>query len=256
MKTLSIQQPWASLIVAGIKDVENRTWDTQYRGRLLIHASSKKVSGKFIESIPGEWANEILNAIWMGVLPDLSDMPTSAIIGYVDLTDCATGLAESLWDGGKDCVKFMLKNACLFDEPITGVNGKLHLWEYDLDENNLPAAHKADRPVFTLDGTHLTMQLEKNFFNDCLNNGKRFSLMPTELFDTTLIDEESGTTKDVRTLTIQTGSDTHTYTLPNGIQVNTILDDAGNPVMIPSLYASSPEVEFQVYAFNLGEELT
>ena len=26
MKVLSIQQPWASLIVAGIKDIENRTW--------------------------------------------------------------------------------------------------------------------------------------------------------------------------------------------------------------------------------------
>lgn len=26
MKVLSIQQPWAALICAGIKDVENRTW--------------------------------------------------------------------------------------------------------------------------------------------------------------------------------------------------------------------------------------
>lgn len=37
-RALTIQQPWAALIVAGIKDVENRSWPTSYRGPLLIHA--------------------------------------------------------------------------------------------------------------------------------------------------------------------------------------------------------------------------
>lgn len=39
MKALSIRQPWAWLIVNGYKDIENRTWRTDYRGKLLIHAS-------------------------------------------------------------------------------------------------------------------------------------------------------------------------------------------------------------------------
>jgi|ERR1700687_42153 len=39
MKMISIRQPWASLIVSGAKDVENRTWPTRYRGTVLIHAS-------------------------------------------------------------------------------------------------------------------------------------------------------------------------------------------------------------------------
>src|SRR6267378_3713180 len=39
MKIISIRQPWASLIVSGVKDVENRTWSTRYRGPVLIHAS-------------------------------------------------------------------------------------------------------------------------------------------------------------------------------------------------------------------------
>lgn len=38
MKVLSIQNPWAVLVAAGIKDVENRGQRTNYRGRLLIHA--------------------------------------------------------------------------------------------------------------------------------------------------------------------------------------------------------------------------
>jgi hypothetical protein len=35
---LSIRQPYAWLIVNGIKPVENRTWPTKFRGRVLIHA--------------------------------------------------------------------------------------------------------------------------------------------------------------------------------------------------------------------------
>ena len=38
IKVLSIKQPWAWLIVNGFKDIENRTWATNYRGPMLIHA--------------------------------------------------------------------------------------------------------------------------------------------------------------------------------------------------------------------------
>jgi hypothetical protein len=38
-KVLTIRQPWAHLIVAGIKPVENRVWRTDYRGPILIHAA-------------------------------------------------------------------------------------------------------------------------------------------------------------------------------------------------------------------------
>ena len=38
MRVLSVRQPWASLLVRGVKDIENRTWSTTYRGPVLIHA--------------------------------------------------------------------------------------------------------------------------------------------------------------------------------------------------------------------------
>lgn len=41
MRALSIQQPWAWLIVNGYKPVENRTWTHPHRGRTLIHAGLK-----------------------------------------------------------------------------------------------------------------------------------------------------------------------------------------------------------------------
>jgi hypothetical protein len=37
---LSVRQPWAALIVAGVKTIEIRRWPTAHRGRLLIHAAS------------------------------------------------------------------------------------------------------------------------------------------------------------------------------------------------------------------------
>lgn len=41
---LSMHQPWASLLVMGIKKHEGRTWYTPHRGRLWIHAASKQPS--------------------------------------------------------------------------------------------------------------------------------------------------------------------------------------------------------------------
>lgn len=38
---LSVQQPWAWLIVHGHKDVENRTWKRDFKGRIAVHAGLK-----------------------------------------------------------------------------------------------------------------------------------------------------------------------------------------------------------------------
>jgi hypothetical protein len=44
MKTISLWQPWASLIANGIKRFETRSWATTYRGPLAIHAAKKVLS--------------------------------------------------------------------------------------------------------------------------------------------------------------------------------------------------------------------
>jgi hypothetical protein len=43
MKALSVRQPWAGLIAGGFKTIETRTWQTHYRGELLICASQTRV---------------------------------------------------------------------------------------------------------------------------------------------------------------------------------------------------------------------
>ncbi len=53
METISIQQPWAWLIVSGQagKDIENRTrWHYKHRGRVQIHA------GKHVDNDPTRFA--------------------------------------------------------------------------------------------------------------------------------------------------------------------------------------------------------
>jgi len=41
MKALSVKEPWAGLIANGAKTIETRTWNTNYRGQILIVASLK-----------------------------------------------------------------------------------------------------------------------------------------------------------------------------------------------------------------------
>ncbi len=50
MKALSLKQPWAELILQGKKKIELRKWNTNFRGKFLIHASKipdKKNMKKF-----------------------------------------------------------------------------------------------------------------------------------------------------------------------------------------------------------------
>lgn len=79
---LSVQQPWAWLLCAGFKDVENRTWRTPYRGALYIHAGKT----------PDIHAHEfVANQFPEIALPPLIDLHTGGIVGRVNLTGCVTG---------------------------------------------------------------------------------------------------------------------------------------------------------------------
>jgi len=42
MKTLTLYEPWATLIRMGRKTIETRSWGTDYRGPLAIHAGKQK----------------------------------------------------------------------------------------------------------------------------------------------------------------------------------------------------------------------
>ena len=79
MKVLSCRQPWAELIVARIKDVENRTWSTAHRGDLAIHASLR---------------TEIDACRQFNLQPE--SLVRGGIVGIVSVRDCIRG-SRSNW---------------------------------------------------------------------------------------------------------------------------------------------------------------
>jgi hypothetical protein len=73
MKILSLRQPWAHLVVSGTKDIENRTWSTNYRGPFLVHASLNidKDAGREQRLDPGE-------------------LQTGGVVGMAEIVDVVT----------------------------------------------------------------------------------------------------------------------------------------------------------------------
>lgn len=127
MKAITIKQPFASLIAAGIKEYEFRTWKTKYRGEILIHAG-KGIDRKAMKKYEK-----------YGL-----DYPAGCIIAKAILTDCievddefrailnkknplvySSIIKHTEWEG----YGFQLENVEKI-YPIS-VNGKLSIWEYD-----------------------------------------------------------------------------------------------------------------------------
>ena len=176
MKCLSVQQPWASAICTGVKDVENRTWQTKNApGRILIHASAKKVPKDFdAMNLDPEMISTMANLRLFGIMPEYEDMPLSAIIGYVDVTGFdSDNNNDSPW-AGANCTHWHLENAYLFDEPIKDVKGKLGLFDYPIDENNLPPAHKVEQNFPILEGEHLTVHVGDRAWQILQEDGTEF----------------------------------------------------------------------------------
>jgi len=74
MYALTIHQPYASMIAAGIKRVEYRSWRTHHRGPLLIHAATKK---------PWDHRRSGLDHQTIQILGPPKDLPRGAIVAYV-----------------------------------------------------------------------------------------------------------------------------------------------------------------------------
>ena len=148
MKAISIKQPFASLIAYGIKDIENRTRKTNYRGKVYIHASAKQ-AGSY---------DELLNDLQKIEFKEKYDRVTlrkqhhfSAIIGEVDIVDCVIN-HPSIWaeksdnygrffrngvpayvgkKENKPIYNWVLDNPVIYEKPILNVKGKLSFWEFE-----------------------------------------------------------------------------------------------------------------------------
>ncbi|MFA6327738.1 MAG: ASCH domain-containing protein [Bacilli bacterium] len=124
MKVITIKEPWATLIINGLKEYEFRTWKTNYRGEILIH-TSKKVDQEALKKF------EDLNLNYQ----------TSKIIGKVSIIDCK--LIDDKFD--KELSKSIVHNssskigkyAWVLKDPQPLINnkevkGRLGIWNIEL----------------------------------------------------------------------------------------------------------------------------
>jgi hypothetical protein len=121
MKALSIRQPWAWLIVNGYKDIENRTWSTDFRGRVYVHAGRKIKSGDFPEQRDYIEQSGIF-------LPE--EPPLGAIVGEVIINDCVD-TSSSPWFCGP--YGFILSSPLAYTDPIP-YRGQLGFFQVDEDK--------------------------------------------------------------------------------------------------------------------------
>ena len=88
-RVITLTQPWATLVAIGAKRIETRSWETLYRGPLLIHAAAGlgPVGGKFglVDLCHTEPFNDVLQAAG---IRRATRLPFGAIVARCELVDC------------------------------------------------------------------------------------------------------------------------------------------------------------------------
>jgi hypothetical protein len=138
MKTLTLLQPWAGLLALGLKRFETRSWNTQYRGKLAIHASARmpregrqlleelgKVNRSFL---PGGYKYRVCTTL-------------GHVLGEVEVQEtCSTNDSEAqrlvsdaerdLGDYSPDRFFWICKNPRIYEQPCPA-KGQLGFWNWE-----------------------------------------------------------------------------------------------------------------------------
>lgn len=133
MKVLSLQEPYATFVAKGYKKIETRSWKTNYRGDILIHASR---GDAFCNAIKDE---KILD------LMEKTELQFGKIICKARIVDCVK-MDEDLIKRVRenDEIEYLLgiyevgryawflEDVEVLESPIEA-RGRLNLWEYNID---------------------------------------------------------------------------------------------------------------------------
>lgn len=117
MQALSVRQPYAGLIVSGLKTIECRLYPTKFRGRLIICSSLTWAAGDY--EIPDD-------VMWA--------YPVGCAVGAVDIIGCVPFTADHLEAAAMSEIPdrpawaWQLANPIEFDPiPVTGKLGIFNL---------------------------------------------------------------------------------------------------------------------------------
>ena len=139
MKALTLTQPWATLVAIGAKKIETRSWNTNYRGKLAIHAAKgfPQDAQHLCFVVPfrdylGDYVK--LNETYFGK----HKFPLGAVIATCDLVKVIRIYANSNVPGKPELMfgdysvgryMWILENVEVFPEPIPA-KGALGLWDW------------------------------------------------------------------------------------------------------------------------------
>jgi hypothetical protein len=110
-RILSVRQPWAWAIVAGHKDVENRSKRTSYRGRLFIHASLRPSAEGLAYCRRAEL--------------ELPELQYGVVLGSVELYDVTDRSSSRWWIPGN--FAWALRNPSVLTRPMP-LKGRLGIF--------------------------------------------------------------------------------------------------------------------------------
>lgn len=132
MKVITLIQPWATLIILEEKQIETRSWPTNIRGTIGIHAG-KKIDKKVFD-------DPVYKEVFAQHNITPQNIITSAIIGTCEIVDVQK--TESLisnisnkevifGDYSPNRYGWILSNINPI-EPIKNIKGMLGFWNYEI----------------------------------------------------------------------------------------------------------------------------
>jgi len=141
MKAFSLKQPWATLVAIGAKQIETRSWKTDYRGPLAIHASKTWYATLGGLCLSWPFHEELERAgIKIRDLKRPAELPFGAVVATGRLREITrinpefvhrlSWKEEMFGDYRLGRYAWLLEDVTPLEEPIPA-RGALGLWEWD-----------------------------------------------------------------------------------------------------------------------------
>jgi activating signal cointegrator 1 len=138
MKVLTLTEPWATLVIMGIKKCETRSWMTPYRGPLLIHAAKgypdyakdTTAYAKLCGWLPSDYDPDTVRGKILGQVELEGCLSTSDRLGKIlAWVDALTETEYALGNFAEGRYAWFLKCPQKWDHPVPA-RGALGLWEW------------------------------------------------------------------------------------------------------------------------------
>ena len=155
MKTLTLTQPWATLVALEAKRIETRSWCTSYRGPLAIHAAKRMPKA----AISLCWDTLFRTALEAGgYRPGSSPttnsfgLPLGAVIAVAVLIDIQPITLEnrptepeySFGDYAPGRFAWILQDVYRLPDPVPA-KGRLGLWEWTSPKLKMRSVERLER---------------------------------------------------------------------------------------------------------------